>query len=601
MLSDHVATHRHQGSGCQGRRVGAEVTLEHAHVVVVGNEADLHRFRLLGGDEPEAPRGVSCLLLGERPDGRQHPRDDGAIDAPEEVRLVLLDVASPEQRAVAGDRIVTGRDVSAVERVRMIEKVPELGERIAADAGDGGAAARVFGHEVRDHVAAEPVFQVQDVVRNAELVGDQSRVGDRVQGAARTVGYVVAIAEQLHGSPDDVVAGVHEEGGRDGGVDAAGHGDENAVGHRCSTADSARTFSTIFGMAPMTASTSSSLLSFPNEKRSAATPSSRGTPMAVRTCEGSTAPVEHADPDEQAIPARSKCIKRASLSVPGIDTFETCGARGPRAALTTASGTTASSRRSSSSRSAATRVAKPACSWAASSTAFPSAAIPGTFSVPGRIPNCCPPPWMMASTTWRSRTMSAPIPFGAPILWPEMVRSVQGTSRSETGIFPKAWTASTWNGTPASRHRSASRATGCTAPTSLFTHITATTATPPPPLRASASSNASSETAPSPSTGRMTSSPPRWTTACAAASTALCSMADTATRNGPPRSRAASAAPITARLSASVPPDVKITCPGSTPPPKTSAIVRFASSTPARAVRPKRCAEDGFPKASRPR
>src|SRR5205814_9236077 len=56
----------------------------------------------------------------------------------------------------------------------------------------------------------------------------------------------------------------------------------------------------------------------------------------------------------------------------------------------------------------------------------------------------------------------APIPFGAPILWPEMVRRVQPTSASETGSFPNAWTASEWKQTLASRHRAASRATGWT-------------------------------------------------------------------------------------------------------------------------------------------
>src|SRR5438477_3475068 len=132
-------------------------------------------------------------------------------------------------------------------------------------------------------------------------------------------------------------------------------------------------------------------------------------------------------------------------------------------------------------------------------------------------------------------------------------------------------------------------------PTSLLTHMTLTTATPD----ASARSTAASSTTPNESTGRTTSSPPRCCTACAAASTALCSVAATATRNGPPRSRAARAEPITARLSASVPPEVKITWPGSTL--SASAIVRFASSTPARAARPNRWAEDGFPKASFPR
>ena len=202
---------------------------------------------------------------------------------------------------------------------------------------------------------------------------------------------------------------------------------------------------------------------------------------------------------------------------------------------------------------------------------------------------------MIASTAWRSRTTRAPMPLGAPILWPETVKRVQATSCSDTGILPNACTPSTWNGTPASRHRAASRATGCTTPISLFTHITLTTASP----RASAWASASSATSPTPFTGRTISSPPSRATACAAARTALCSIADTATRNGPPRSRAARAHPITARLSASVPPDVKITWLGSTP--RASAMRRFASSTPARAARPKRCGEEGFPKASGPR
>src|SRR5207237_5285247 len=99
--------------------------------------------------------------------------------------------------------------------------------------------------------------------------------------------------------------------------------------HRCKTAASALTFSTILGSAPTTASTSSAVFCLPNENRRAATPSSRGTPMAVSTCDGSTAPVEHAEPEEQAIPARSRCISSASLSVPGIDTLVTWGARRP--------------------------------------------------------------------------------------------------------------------------------------------------------------------------------------------------------------------------------------------------------------------------------
>ena len=91
-------------------------------------------------------------------------------------------------------------------------------------------------------------------------------------------------------------------------------------------------------------------------------------------------------------------MSRASESVPGIETFVTCGARSACEPWITASGTTSSSRRSRSSRKARTLRASSACSCAASSIALPRAMMPGTFSVPGLSPNCWPPPWIIAST-----------------------------------------------------------------------------------------------------------------------------------------------------------------------------------------------------------
>src|SRR5262249_15031550 len=146
----------------------------------------------------------------------------------------------------------------------------------------------------------------------------------------------VAVAEQLHRRADDLVPLLDQERRGDRRVDAARHCRQDF--HRCRTAESERTFSTIFGRAAATASTSSIVLSLPNENRSAATPSSRGTPIAVSTCDGSTAPVLQADPEEHAIPARSRCISNASLSVPGIDALEMCGARSPCQPLMMASG-----------------------------------------------------------------------------------------------------------------------------------------------------------------------------------------------------------------------------------------------------------------------
>jgi len=46
---------------------------------------------------------------------------------------------------------------------------------------------------------------------------------------------------------------------------------------------------------------------------------SAGTPIAVGTCEGSTAPLVQAEPEETAIPSRSSPISSASGSAPGTE------------------------------------------------------------------------------------------------------------------------------------------------------------------------------------------------------------------------------------------------------------------------------------------
>ncbi len=51
---------------------------------------------------------------------------------------------------------------------------------------------------------------------------------------------------------------------------------------------------------------------------------------------------------------------------------------------------------------------------------------------------------MIASIAFRSRTIMAPMPLGAPILWPEMVASVQAVVARFIGTLPNAWTASVW-------------------------------------------------------------------------------------------------------------------------------------------------------------
>ena len=150
---------------------------------------------------------------------------------------------------------------------------------------------------------------------------------------------------------------------------------------------------------------------------------------------------------------------------------------------------------------------------------------------------------------------------------------------------PTAWTASTCSGTPASAHRAAISAIGWTVPTSLLAHITATSAVWPG-WAANSARIWSTSTRPTSSTSSHTTSAPSCSPSqCTGSRTAWCSMREASTRR-----RAGSCAvrdhqsPLTARLSASVPPAVKITSLGVTP--SAAAIVSRDSSTRRRAARP---------------
>ncbi len=170
------------------------------------------------------------------------------------------------------------------------------------------------------------------------------------------------------------------------------------------------------------------------------------------------------------------------------------------------------------------------------------------------------------------------------------------------GSCAAACTASVWNGTPYSWATAASSLTGCTAPTSLFAHITLTTATCSGAC-AMAARSASGRTMPWPPTASQTASAP-WASSSqrTESRTAWCSTEVVSTRRREPSRRVpswrepswrAQYRPFTARLSASVPPLVKTTSLGRAP--NTSASCSLDSSTTRRARLPTACSDDGLP------
>ena len=77
--------------------------------------------------------------------------------------------------------------------------------------------------------------------------------------------------------------------------------------------------------ASTSASTCAASLERPSETRRLERACSRVRPMAVRTCDGSVAPLEQAEPLETAKPRRSRAISRGSVSMPSKRRFEVLG------------------------------------------------------------------------------------------------------------------------------------------------------------------------------------------------------------------------------------------------------------------------------------
>ena len=116
--------------------------------------------------------------------------------------------------------------------MRAVEQRAELHVLVAGEAGVRRAARGVCGHERVDDVVAELLLHVEHVVRDADALGGGTRVRDILDaaaGAARAERVGVLLGVEAEGDADDVVALLVEEGGGDGGIDAAGHGYEDAL------------------------------------------------------------------------------------------------------------------------------------------------------------------------------------------------------------------------------------------------------------------------------------------------------------------------------------------------------------------------------------
>ena len=117
-------------------------------------------------------------------------------------------------RVVLVDGVVPGGDAAGADGARGLEQLVELEVVVAERARDRRASGEVLADEGPHNVLLEALFLVDDVVGDAEVLGDASCVVDIVERAAAaglgSVGYPVLAGEarlipELQGQPDDAL------------------------------------------------------------------------------------------------------------------------------------------------------------------------------------------------------------------------------------------------------------------------------------------------------------------------------------------------------------------------------------------------------------
>ncbi len=131
---------------------------------------------------------------------------------------------------------MAGGDVVGFKCRKTVEEGAVLDVLVAAHARVRGAAGSVFGDESIDDLLLELLFEVHDVVANAELARNPAGIVDVFDAAALLVAaefFRALFGPKAHGDADDFVALFVQEGGRDGAINAAGHADDDAGAAGC--------------------------------------------------------------------------------------------------------------------------------------------------------------------------------------------------------------------------------------------------------------------------------------------------------------------------------------------------------------------------------
>ncbi len=125
---------------------------------------------------------------------------------------------------------MSGDEPIRADLARGCEQLIKFHVAVAERARNWRAAFDVIGDEWLDHILLEPIFEIHDVMRKLEMLGDALRVVYVVDGAAAMAAMTfagefgqAALIPELHGEADDVFAAIAQNCGDGGTVDAAAH------------------------------------------------------------------------------------------------------------------------------------------------------------------------------------------------------------------------------------------------------------------------------------------------------------------------------------------------------------------------------------------
>ncbi len=147
---------------------------------------------LVGDGQPEPARKLARLGLAALAERKAQDIELGLGGREQEVALVALRLGGAVERAATARQpparhIMTGRHDAGAEVAGRVEQVAELDRLVAVDARHRRLAGDVAVRETIDHRRLEAALVIEDVMRNADAIGDRAGIVDVLTGAARTL------------------------------------------------------------------------------------------------------------------------------------------------------------------------------------------------------------------------------------------------------------------------------------------------------------------------------------------------------------------------------------------------------------------------------